>query len=360
MVGPPIIIALCGATGTGKSTFISDASGQDFPIGHMQESCTVDVRPTAPFKVDGRLVVLIDTPGFDDTTLSDADVLEKIATFLKFTYAADQKLSGVIYMHRITDNRVGGVSRRNFHTFRELCGETSLVNVVITTNMWHEPPEPIELKREDELMTSDNFFRPALAKGARCARYVRDIDDQNRAHDVIRMFMSNTPMALQVQREMVDEKKQLHETAAGKEVNGELQKLIEKHQLELQKVKIQMEEAMRRKDEETRQELDAYRQEADEKIARVTEQMQRLKRLYGARQGGREDQVKKLLADNERRRLQDEAQIATLSSRLDRIHQILAVAEESSSRELKKEAKELERKISDKKASFWARLAKMF
>ncbi|KAF8595024.1 hypothetical protein BDV93DRAFT_409222, partial [Ceratobasidium sp. AG-I] len=213
--------------------FISDASGQDFPIGHMQESCTVDVRPTAPFKVDGRLVVLIDTPGFDDTTLSDADVLEKIATFLKFTYAADQKLSGVIYMHRITDNRVGGVSRRNFHTFYELCGETSLVNVVILTNMWHDPAQPIELTRENELMTSETFFQPALCKGARSARYVLG-GGPNRAHDIIRMFMSNTPMALQVQREMVDERKQLQDTCAGQEVLGQLHILIERYRKDLE------------------------------------------------------------------------------------------------------------------------------
>ena len=36
--------------------------------------------------MDDRLVTLIDTPGFDDTTKSDADILAMIAAFLASTY----------------------------------------------------------------------------------------------------------------------------------------------------------------------------------------------------------------------------------------------------------------------------------
>jgi predicted GTPase len=38
-----------------------------------------------PFELDGRMVVLIDTPGFDDTNKSDADILRMIALFLATT-----------------------------------------------------------------------------------------------------------------------------------------------------------------------------------------------------------------------------------------------------------------------------------
>jgi len=37
------------------------------------------------FTIDGRPVVLIDTPGFDDTKMSDTDVLKLIAAFLATT-----------------------------------------------------------------------------------------------------------------------------------------------------------------------------------------------------------------------------------------------------------------------------------
>ena len=45
-------------------------------------SCTADVQLADEFTLDGRKVILIDTPGFDDTSRSDTDVLKMIAAFL--------------------------------------------------------------------------------------------------------------------------------------------------------------------------------------------------------------------------------------------------------------------------------------
>lgn len=49
------------------------------------ESCTPEVQLANEFTLDGRRVLLIDTPGFDDTTQSDTAILKKIATFLAST-----------------------------------------------------------------------------------------------------------------------------------------------------------------------------------------------------------------------------------------------------------------------------------
>jgi len=49
------------------------------------ESCTEEVQLADEFVLDGRRAVLIDTPGFDDTTKSDTDILKKIAAFLAKT-----------------------------------------------------------------------------------------------------------------------------------------------------------------------------------------------------------------------------------------------------------------------------------
>lgn len=98
-----------GATGSGKSSvclffptfccvtekthclylrltqFINLASGSDLRVSGGLQSCTNSVQATAPFDLDDRRVVLIDTPGFDDTTQSDTDVLRTIAAFLATT-----------------------------------------------------------------------------------------------------------------------------------------------------------------------------------------------------------------------------------------------------------------------------------
>lgn len=49
------------------------------------ESCTYEVQLADEFTLDGRKVILIDTPGFDDTSKSDTDILRMIAAFLATT-----------------------------------------------------------------------------------------------------------------------------------------------------------------------------------------------------------------------------------------------------------------------------------
>lgn len=65
----------------GRYQFINCASGSELPVGKGLESCTVDVRTSKPFLLNGRIVTLIDTPGFDDTTRSDTDILSSIAAY---------------------------------------------------------------------------------------------------------------------------------------------------------------------------------------------------------------------------------------------------------------------------------------
>lgn len=60
-------------------------SGSNLRVGRGLKSCTNIVQMAKPFEIDGRRVTLIDTPGFDDTTKSDADVLKMIAAFLATT-----------------------------------------------------------------------------------------------------------------------------------------------------------------------------------------------------------------------------------------------------------------------------------
>ena len=65
--------------------FINRASGSDLRIGMGLESCTAEVKLANEFTLDGKGVILIDTPGFDDTTKSDTEILKLIAAFLATT-----------------------------------------------------------------------------------------------------------------------------------------------------------------------------------------------------------------------------------------------------------------------------------
>lgn len=61
---------------------MNQASGSHLEVGEDLESCTSEIQESEEFILDGRRVVLIDTPGFDDTNRSDTDVLKSIAAFL--------------------------------------------------------------------------------------------------------------------------------------------------------------------------------------------------------------------------------------------------------------------------------------
>jgi predicted GTPase len=65
--------------------FINMASGSNLRVGMDLESCTARVQRADGFTLDGRSIILIDTPGFDDTNKSDTDILKLIAAFLAST-----------------------------------------------------------------------------------------------------------------------------------------------------------------------------------------------------------------------------------------------------------------------------------
>jgi len=266
-----------GATGSGKSTFINLVSGSSLGVSGGLRSCTNTVQMTAPFNLDDRRVVLIDTPGFDDTTQSDTDVLRTIAAFLEASYERGLMLSGVLYFHRISDLRMGGTQTRNFRMFQNLCGERALGNVAIVTNMWSGVEPEVGDAREAELMGEDIFFKPVLEKGARMARHEGTVSS---AEEIVRLLVNNQPLPLQIQTELVDERKDIVETSAGQELNRELNGQIRKHQEDIRVITEEMEQAAKDKDEETRNELEFETRRMQDEIRRFENEAKRLASDY--------------------------------------------------------------------------------
>ena len=46
-------------------------------------------------------IYLIDSPGFDDGLVSDAEILKKIADYVNTLFTRNKKLAGVLYLHDI-------------------------------------------------------------------------------------------------------------------------------------------------------------------------------------------------------------------------------------------------------------------
>ena len=54
----------------------------------------------------------MDTPGFDDDRMSDPEVMEMIYNTIQTLYQGDKLVKGLIYLHEITQSRVGGLASR--------------------------------------------------------------------------------------------------------------------------------------------------------------------------------------------------------------------------------------------------------
>lgn len=213
-----IIVAVMGPTGAGKSTFVDRAVGRpDVSAGHDLMSYTKEMRPVRYPHSDGvRNIVLVDSPGFDDTFMTDAQILRQIALWLNATYQKNIKLSGVLYLHRISDNRISGTPLRNYGMFKELCGKENFKNVILVTTMWDEVTEEGGSAREKELQS--DFWQYMINLGSTVHRFEGTTESAWNIINSLSLASSVQRHPLQIQREMVDEHVLLHRTAAGRAV----------------------------------------------------------------------------------------------------------------------------------------------
>jgi len=214
-----------------------------------------------------RTVYLIDTPGFDDTTKSDTEVLSEIAAWLGNAYQNNIGLTGIIYLHRITDVRMQGSAKKNLLMFRQLCGKDALKRVILATTRWDEVSSEDGAKREQELKDRPEFWGWMLEKGSSCYRHN---NTEASARDIVHeLAKHNSTIATDLQRQLVDEGRTLDQTSAGRELQIELAREREKWAKERREIEQQMESAILQRDQETE---DLLREERD----RYTQMIQRV------------------------------------------------------------------------------------
>jgi hypothetical protein len=172
-------------------------------------------------ELKGRLVHLVDTPGFDDTWRSDFEILSEIAFILAQIYRQGMKLAGVLYLHRISDNRVSGSALKNFNLLECICGYDAAPRVFFITTMWEASGKDYEegLLRESRLVTTREFWGRFCRFGSQTKRWRGDESSALSIIDsLISLSDSDGYKSLLIQKEIVDEDKSLKETTAGQEL----------------------------------------------------------------------------------------------------------------------------------------------
>ena len=138
------------------------------------------------------------------------------------SYQKDIHLSGLLFFHRISDNRMGGSPIKNLKMFQNLCGVEALNKVVLVTTMWDEVDEEEGNNRENELTT--NYWKTMIDLGCRTSRFHNNAES---ALGIVSQFQHARCTVL-LQKELVDLHLDLAETAAGRTLFSFLVEFIKK------------------------------------------------------------------------------------------------------------------------------------
>ena len=172
----------------------------------------------------GQECTFVDIPGFSDTERSESETVRYISKSLLQV----PDITGILYLHRISDDRMLGSSVRHLRVFHALCGSSCMRNVLILTTHWDRTPREVGETREKELY--EHFWNELIEDGASVMRF--DTRTPQCAQFITTCLMRNQPLKLAIQEQM-EQRLTFEKTDVGRIINAELQRLPEHDQLEL-------------------------------------------------------------------------------------------------------------------------------
>jgi len=187
---------------------------------------------------------------------------------LKEAYDNDTLLRGVVYLHRITDNRIGGSSLRSLGILKELCGHKYYNNIALATTMWSEIADAKEgARREEELKTNMDYWKAIIAAGAKVFRHDRQ---EKSAKEIVRELLPKQDMPTQFQEELAQHGI-MSKTSAGTLVTDHLKRMQKKHEAEISEMQNQIANLVLKKEES-----DIREKELRGEIDKMKEDMKKL------------------------------------------------------------------------------------
>ncbi|KAI6013445.1 P-loop containing nucleoside triphosphate hydrolase protein, partial [Pisolithus microcarpus] len=276
MVPQPIVIAVMGPPGSGKTNFINQLTGtREGGAAHQLKSHTQTVREfTVNFK--DRKYVFVDFPAFDNDYQSHCDTLRKIAEWLEEKYRQKVKLSGIIYTHRITNDGMSGPVWKNLDMFGRLCGERAAGGVWLVTTMWDKVRDR-ELADDRVSQLEANLWKPLIDAGARHKRF-----EENSSRCAWRVVedLTGGGEPLLLQQELVDGERRLSETTVGQALYAHFQKLLQEQKETIEQLR---EEAKAQKDPDLMKELEAEQRRLEVELQKTRDEMEKLEIPFSRR-----------------------------------------------------------------------------
>ena len=200
-------------------------------VAHDLESCTTQLLPIV---IDSKLrsdllkdrrLVLVDTPGFGNTSVDVADIVHCIGSWIETMHDSRHrgktKLAGIVYLHDISSARMG--TSKSLDIFQKLCGEDALKRVVLCTTKWSDIDQE-KGERRTELLKESHW-----KEMIECGSIVRKFEDsQKSAWDVIALITVEDRIGKMaaLQKEMVEAGKLIPDTDAGRQLRYSLDQLL--------------------------------------------------------------------------------------------------------------------------------------
>jgi hypothetical protein len=180
--------------------------------------------------------------------------------WLNEAYEAKILLTGIIYLHRIMDVRLGGKALQNLRMFKSLCGDEALSKVVLATTFWGHVNQIVGTNRESELEKSE-FWGKMIKKGS---KVLRQDNGSTSAKTIIEYLVrkrtpANVGVALSIQKEMVDQGKTLDQTGAGQEMNAQILAMKKEYETKIANLRTDLKAAIAQKDEDWKSQIEAER-----------------------------------------------------------------------------------------------------
>lgn len=222
--------------------------------------------------------------------------------------------------------------------FKKLCGDTTLNNVAVVTNMWGEVTPEVGQEREHELSTNSSLFKPVLARGAKMLRHDGTLES---AQNTLRTFLDKFPVTLQIQHEIVNEAKTVCQTTAGalieEQKNREREEQRRQYEEQLRREREQAEQEKRQAEERRQRELEAARIAHEAELAR--------QRAEQARQA----------AIREQQRRQEKLRIAEMQRQL-QAQEAARRAQEAEAERIRQQVAEQARRDAEERARLQAQM----
>ncbi|CUA67157.1 hypothetical protein RSOLAG22IIIB_07235 [Rhizoctonia solani] len=199
ITGIPILIL--GAQGCGKSSLINVFFNE--PIQNTSngyEPGTKDFHPIG-IRTANHDFTLIDSPGFDNTLMSDKDIFTKLIQFLCCNKTPTM-IAGVIYLHAQGTRLGSGALAKNLHFIKHLLGDSFLERLTIL--LISQPGEQVDhQKLVGPLLDPKSPFYALHASGAQPDVAILE---KKSISNILLSYVGKPSMLMSVQNELCRER----------------------------------------------------------------------------------------------------------------------------------------------------------